>query len=205
MGALLWTETQNVLADKNGHYSVMLGSTTSRGIPADAFVAGQARWIGVQPNGQAEQPRVELGSVPYATKAADAQTLGGLPPSAFLLATPPASSDIAAAAEAPEAATPQQPPVGTKPVTTAGGKANSLAKFDATADIASSQIFDDGTNVGVGTKTPKAKLDVKGDSNCARHTQPPRSRNRHGDDRKEFSTLERHGIGLQQRYHESGG
>ena len=42
-GAPLWTEIQNVQTDKNGHYSVMLGSTTSRGIPSDAFAAGQAR------------------------------------------------------------------------------------------------------------------------------------------------------------------
>ncbi len=158
-GAPLWTETQNVQADRNGHYSVMLGSTTSHGMPADAFAAGQARWIGVQPSGQAEQPRVELGSVPYALKAADAQTLGGLPPSAFLLATPSAST---ASAETAGTAT-SQPPVGTKPVTTAGGAAQALAKFDGTADIANSQIFDDGNNVGVGTKAPKAKLDVKGD------------------------------------------
>ena len=158
-GAPLWTETQNVQPDKNGHYSAMLGSTTSHGLPADAFAAGQARWIGVQPSGQAEQPRVELGSVPYALKAADAQTLGGLPPSAFLLATPSAST---ASAETAGTAT-SQPPAGTKPVTTAGGTAKALAKFDGTADIANSQIFDDGTNVGVGTKAPKAKLDVKGD------------------------------------------
>ncbi len=162
-GAPLWTETQNVQADKNGHYSVMLGSTTNHGMPADAFAACQARWIGVQASGQAEQPRVELGSVPYALKAADAQTLGGLPPSAFLLATPSATTDSATAAAAAETAT-SQPPVGTKPVTTSGGTAKALAKFDGTADVANSQIFDDGINVGVGTKTPKAKLDVKGDS-----------------------------------------
>ncbi len=159
-GAPLWAETQNIQADKNGHYSVMLGSTTNQGIPANAFAAGQARWIGVQPSGQAEQPRVELGSVPYALKAADAQTLGGLPPSAFLLASPSTSTDSAAAAEAATS----QSPAGTKPVTTAGGTAQALAKFDGTADIASSEVFDDGTHVGVGTKTPKAKLDVKGDS-----------------------------------------
>src|ERR1051326_5044433 len=87
-GAPVWMETQNVQPDANGHYSVMLGSTTNRGLPADAFVAGEARWIGVQVTGQAEQARVQLVSVPYALKAADAQTLGGLPPSAFLLAAP---------------------------------------------------------------------------------------------------------------------
>lgn len=85
-GAPLWVETQNVSADKTGHYSVMLGSTTSQGIPADVFASGEARWLGVQAQGQAEQPRTVLMSVPYALKAADAETIGGLPPSAFLKA-----------------------------------------------------------------------------------------------------------------------
>jgi len=46
------------------------------------------------------------------------------------------------------------------PVTTAGGIAKALAKFDASAHIASSQVFDTGTNVGIGTTAPAAKLDV---------------------------------------------
>src|SRR3954470_9670718 len=53
-GAPLWLETQNVQADRTGHYSVMLGSTRSAGLPADIFVAGQARWLSVQPQGQKE-------------------------------------------------------------------------------------------------------------------------------------------------------
>jgi len=57
-GAPLWMETQNVQLDKNGHYSVMLGSTSSQGLPANIFVAGEARWLGVQEQGQPEQPRV---------------------------------------------------------------------------------------------------------------------------------------------------
>jgi len=85
-GAPLWMETQNVQADKNGHYLVMLGSATSHGMPAEAFSAGEARWLGVQPSGQPEQPRVELVSVPYALKALDAETLGGRPASAFMAA-----------------------------------------------------------------------------------------------------------------------
>ena len=155
-GAPLWMETQNVQPDNNGRYSVMLGSTTSHGIPADAFAAGEARWIGVQPNGEAEQPRVELGSVPYALKAADAQTLGGLPPSAFLLAPLPAGAVTVGTATSQ----PQQ--AGTKAVTTAGGTAQTLAKFDANTDIANSQILDNGTNVGIGITSPLAKLDVNG-------------------------------------------
>ena len=85
-GAPLWLETQNVYPDKTGHYKVQLGAATSAGLPADLFVAGEARWLGVQAQGQAEQPRVSLLSVPYALKAADAQTVGGLPASAFLRA-----------------------------------------------------------------------------------------------------------------------
>src|SRR5208283_1821269 len=55
-GPPLWLETQNVQADRTGHYSVMLGSTRSQGLPADLFAAGQARWLGVQVEGQEEQP-----------------------------------------------------------------------------------------------------------------------------------------------------
>jgi hypothetical protein len=83
-GAPLWMETQNVQPDANGHYSVQLGSMQANGVRVDLFASGEARWLGVQ--GQAEQPRVLLLSVPYALKAADAETVGGLPPSAFVLA-----------------------------------------------------------------------------------------------------------------------
>src|SRR5579859_440593 len=48
-GAPLWIETQNVTPDRNGHYVVMLGSTSRNGLPADLFVAGEARWLGIQP------------------------------------------------------------------------------------------------------------------------------------------------------------
>src|SRR5262249_3134291 len=89
---------------------------------------------------------------------ADAQTLGGLPPSAFLLAAPAVvNSASTSATTAPQAA-----PVGTKAVTTAGGTVQALAKFDGSTDVASSQVFDTGTTVGIGTSTPTTKLDVKG-------------------------------------------
>ncbi len=158
-GAPLWLETQNVQPDKTGRYSVMLGSTTSTGVPSDLFVAGEARWLAVQPQGQPEQPRVMLLSVPYALKAVDAQTIGGLPPTAFVLAAPPTSNPTKAANAAV-----QPLATGTTPVTTAGGTVNTVPKFDAAADITNSQIFDNGTNVGIGTTTPAAKLDVKGAS-----------------------------------------
>ena len=91
-GAPLWMETQNVTLDKSGHYTILLGSTTSEGLPASPFAAGEARWLAVQVQGQAEQPRVLLMSVPYALKALDAETIGGKPLSALQLAAPNGSS-----------------------------------------------------------------------------------------------------------------
>jgi hypothetical protein len=87
-GAPLWIETQNVQADAKSNYTVQLGATTSEGLPLGVFTSGEARWLGMRVNGGEEQPRGLLLSVPYALKAADAQTLGGLPASAFVLAAP---------------------------------------------------------------------------------------------------------------------
>jgi len=111
-GAPLWLETQNVYPDKTGHYTVLLGSTTSTGLPPDLFATGEPRWLGVQVQGQAEQPRISLSSVPYSLKAADAQTLGGLPASAFVLAAPIANSSTGATAAL---STPQPTATGTAP------------------------------------------------------------------------------------------
>ena len=65
-----------------------MGGVTKDGLPADVFMTGEARWLALQIGNEAEQPGVTLVAVPYAMKAADAQTLGGLPASAFVLAAP---------------------------------------------------------------------------------------------------------------------
>ena len=85
-GAAVWMETQNVTPDAGGNYSVLLGSTTATGLPSDLFSQEEQRWLGVQVQGQAEQPRVLLVSVPYAFKAHEAETLGGKTISDFVLA-----------------------------------------------------------------------------------------------------------------------
>jgi len=84
-GAPLWLETQNVQADTNGHYTVMLGSDKPEGLSLDLFTSGEARWLGVKAQGQPEQPRVLLVSVPYAIKAHEAETLSGRTISDFVL------------------------------------------------------------------------------------------------------------------------
>ena len=148
-GAPLWMETQNVQADKAGHYSVALGSTSSQGLPANVFATGEARWLGVQVHGQEEQPRVLLMSVPYALKALDAETIGGKPASAFMMA--PASNS--------KSQSPNLPP-GT---ITGSGTADFVPMFTGITTIGNSKIFEAVSgNVGIGTTTPAAKLDVSG-------------------------------------------
>src|ERR1700734_83003 len=162
-GAPLWMETQNVTANSKGNYTIQLGATRPEGLPLELFSSGEARWLGVRVNGGEEAPRVLLLSVPYALKAADAETIGGLPPSAFVLAAPSTSTtSVLVPTSIPTTAQPLA--TGTTPVTTAGGTINKVAKFDANADITSSIIFDNGTSVGVGNSAPAAKLDVTGTS-----------------------------------------
>src|SRR6202162_3780748 len=45
-GAALWLETQNVTADSNGRYVVLLGSTKPDGLPTELFTSEKARWAG---------------------------------------------------------------------------------------------------------------------------------------------------------------
>ena len=76
-GAPVWMETQNVVADATGNYSVLLGSTTAVGLPGDLFSQQEQRWLGVQVQGEAEQARVLLVTVPYAFRASEAERLAG--------------------------------------------------------------------------------------------------------------------------------
>ena len=149
-GAALWVETQNASLDKTGHYTVMLGSATSQGIPADVFASGEARWLGVQAQGQTEQPRTLLMSVPYALKALDAETVGGLPPSAFVKAAAPGGASSA------NLNTPGAAITGT-------GTANHITKWLSPTKLGNSNIFDGSAGkVGIGTTAPGATLDVNG-------------------------------------------
>ncbi len=85
-GAPVWMETQNVSTDAGGNYSVLLGSTTATRLPSDIFSQEEQRWLGVQAQGQAEQPRVLLVGVPYAMKAVEADRLAGHSASEFVTA-----------------------------------------------------------------------------------------------------------------------
>ena len=157
-GAGLWLETQNVQLSEQGHYTVLLGSTKSEGLPLELFSAGEPRWLGVQVNlpREVEQPRVLLVSVPYALKAADADTLGGKPLSSFVLANPASEGGSRAGAVFPSAGAIGAATIG------GGGTQSFVAKFDATGtNVVNSSIFDTGTNVGFGTSSPARSLHIR--------------------------------------------
>jgi len=161
-GAPLWMETQNVRIDGRGNYTAQLGATKAEGLPLDLFSTGSARWLGVRIDGGTEQPRVLLLSVPYALKAADAETVGGLPASAFVLATPSLgpSNGISTASSSTTPAT--------APTTslTGSGTADYLPLWTSSSVLGSSVLFQSGTGktarIGIGTITPAATLDVAG-------------------------------------------
>jgi hypothetical protein len=139
-GAPLWMETQNVTADSDGRYTILLGSTKSEGLPAELFTSEQAHWVGVQVQGLAEQPRVLLVSAPYALKAGDAETIGGLPPSAFVLATPSTSGPATAGARAANKAGREAAGATATDVTTTGGTANYLPMFNSSSTLCDSKL-----------------------------------------------------------------
>jgi hypothetical protein len=162
-GAPLWMETQNIQPDKTGHYSVVLGSTSSQGLPTYLFVSGEARWLGVQAQGQVEQPRIMLLSVPYALKAGDAETLGGKPASAYALAGAPAvltqatSGQVASGAAGASSASEVEPMMPSCNSVTSDGtaKANALAKFTGACNVEGSGISESSSgNVGIGGTAP---------------------------------------------------
>jgi hypothetical protein len=187
-GAALWSETQNVLADTNGHFSALLGTASSGGFPSELIGTGQSRWLGVAIARQLEMPRVLLASVPYALKAGDADTLGGLPASSYVttqeLATSNsrpaatllsgggttvvatsgvATSGVAAGPTAAIAASTdaaQSPVIQTNP--TGSGTTNYIPAWSSGSNLSNSILFESGSKLGLGTTTPASTLDING-------------------------------------------
>jgi hypothetical protein len=171
----VWQEIQTVQLDSTGRFSALLGATIEGGVPLEIFSAGEARWLGIRPDGQAEQPRILFLSVPYALKAADSEMLGGKPASAFALAgnqfplTQPASGVEADSASPLRGSQTLNWNSGEFPLTactsvTSDGtaSANQVAKFTAACNIENSAIFESGGNVGIGNASPAGTLDVSG-------------------------------------------
>jgi hypothetical protein len=154
-GTPLWQETQNLTTDANGRFSALLGSGSATGIPVELFSSGEARWLAVLTHspGTSEQPRVLLVSVPYAIQASNAETLSGLPASAFVRVGETASGSTQPISAVQMDANPS--------LTTADGTANYLPFFSNTAGVLNnSLLYQSGSNLGVGTTTPAFNMDV---------------------------------------------
>lgn len=157
-----WVEQHDVVLDPTGAYSVQFGSTLPDGLPSDLFAnEGGARWLGVavrESTGDVEQPRVMLVSVPYAAKAASAETLGGRAVSDFVLSSTFRQDLETVLREAG---------VGGGEFS-AEGIPNRLAKYDGAGNpTADSVIYDDGANIGIGTNSPQTRLHIAADQNFA--------------------------------------
>lgn len=152
-GVPLWVDIQVVQTDADGWYLALLGAYTA--LPVDLFASSQALWLGVQPEGQPEQPRVQFLSVPYALKAGDADTLGGRPVGEFMLLVD-ASSDGDGSGGAKTAA----------PLSTESGDSlvsntrNLVENGDLTVHGQSNLLG----NVVLGTTSPGTILEVQGDT-----------------------------------------
>jgi hypothetical protein len=174
-GTPLWQETQSVAVDDKGRYALLLGASVSDGIPAAAWSAG-AQWLGTrfERAGEVEGARVRLTSVPYALRAADADTLGGRPASAYVLAPTAASGSGtsgsavsgSSAASVPAAKSAAGTASGSSTPTAQGnailpGAPNYVAKYTPTGDIGQGLLYDTGSGVGLGTTTPADLFHVK--------------------------------------------
>ena len=170
-GVPLWQETQTVAVDPYGFYTVVLGATQKEGIPAHVFASSEAQWLSLSwaRDGSVEGARTRLTSVPYALRAADAETLGGLPASAFQLAAPYSSRAVAGVqnmasalrtasgdAAAP-AATEASPAVAQSPRPKAvnTGALGYIARYVNSTDVANSDLYEINGYFGFNTTTPQ--------------------------------------------------
>lgn len=176
-GAPVWQETQNVTLSANGQYSVILGSTTATGLPDDLFSPQEQRWLGVQVQGQEEQARVLLVSVPYALKAHEADTLGGMPASTFIQAATLGAAGITSTngTSVNALSTTGTPPGargkdGKLPPNGCLEVSGYITYWDVNGALCPSMLFQvigGPTNgyIGIGTLAPSTALDVNGITN----------------------------------------
>ena len=162
-GDPLWNETQLVSVGQDGRYSVLLGSATEGGLPQTVFAGGSARWLGVSVERGVELSRVPFTSVPYAMKAADAQTLAGIPAADYVTRNQFAQLAKAAIQPAQSGASDFQP--NTSGTVTGSGTANTVPLWTGALTQGNSEITQAGSDIGINETAPTATLDVNGTEN----------------------------------------
>jgi hypothetical protein len=166
-GAALWQEVQNVTPDSMGHYALLLGANNIEGLPLELFSSGEARWLGIQVQGETEQPRTLLVAVPYALKAADAETLGGKPPSAFVTSEQ-LGLNFSSVVQSRVQTSVVSGGIPLAANVTGSGSQNMVAKFDASGtNLINSLLFDDGNHIGLGTQSPFFQFDEQNNDTSA--------------------------------------
>lgn len=145
-GEPLWSESQRMTVGADQKYSVLLGAATDGGLPQTVFASGEARWLGISIEGAPELARVPLASVAYAMKAADAETLAGLPAAEFV--TQAQLRAKAAESMAPEMALDKtQGTVHATVAPTGSGTAGTIPLWSASSVLGNSALKQTGTNV----------------------------------------------------------
>jgi hypothetical protein len=165
-GAPLWQETQNVATDAIGRFNALLGASSPTGIPVELFSSSESLWLAVLTHspGVSEQPRALLVSVPYSLRAADSDMLGGKAASAYMLANSPGTGQ-GGCAESGITTVPASQLIASHTATPAiavsGASGGYLPMFTDTAgDLSNSVVAQSGGNVGIGTTSPSAKLEI---------------------------------------------
>ncbi len=189
-GTLLWTEAQDVNC-ANGVFHVLLGSTVS--FPTTLFDSAD-RWLELVVSSETLSPRTTIVSVPYSLKAEDAHSLNGLISTDFMPATTDNWVDTAGDTMTGQlivqdfvgigtpnpgrtltvnstGADPIQWQVNSSPVGQLGSNgsgAGGLYLYDngpiAAKVTANGDSYFNGGNVGIGTDTPSAELEVNGNA-----------------------------------------
>src|SRR5439155_21549345 len=139
-------------------------ATQAEGIPPEVFASGEAHWMSmlVKRVGEVEQPRVRIASVPYALRASNAETLAGLPASAYVLAPTGVENNRAA-----NAGRVKEPSLTTAeasvraPDLVQPGTTNFLAKYVNSEDVGNSAVYEAGGSVGIGTTAPLDTLHLR--------------------------------------------
>jgi hypothetical protein len=155
--APLWSELQQATLGADGRYAVFAGGTLPDGLPREIFVGNAAQWIGVAIQGEAEQPRVRMLSVPYAAHASNADTLGGVPVSSFVR-----SDGLTEAVKS----TMKSEGISTSgdPESPFAGTQNFIGKFAADGNtLVNSAVFEIGGFVGINHINPPTALTLPQD------------------------------------------
>lgn len=159
-GTALYTETQSVNVS-DGVFNVLIGSGTA--IPTNVFTNAGDRFLGVKVGTDTEMtPRFRLASVAYAVRATQSD---GVANGAVVKSLNTLKDDVTLAAGINVTITPSGNTLTISASGGGGGAGNSLDAADG--DPADAVFVDNDGNVGVGTTTPFAKLDVVSVSGAA--------------------------------------